>query len=134
MQFTNDAKAINFAFFDADRMRLTIDKGATTNSTAGKYTMGLTLTDDAPDDVGGPMSSFYEFNLYIKRNTPIYTAEGTLVTADSTSGEQNQVPLVTEIYVAYNETEDIPIDPVIEINGDAFDYEFEPEDINAYII
>jgi len=73
--------------------------------------MSIKVEDNAPDDVGGPKSSYYEFNLYVTRSFPVFSAEGTIVTADVTSGTQEEIPEVTEIFNT-DSTGEIPLDPV----------------------
>ena len=124
--FINDPKAIDFLVFDEKNMRILISRGDTTNNTAGQYSLAIILEDNAIDDVGGPMSSRYDFDLYIKREVPLYSEEGTLVTLNPSSNEWEEIPTATEIY-DYNTTEAIPMDPVTELTGDAFEGEVSNE-------
>ena len=84
-------RAQSFANFDIFTYELTIDEGVTSNFTAGRYPIKITLTDDAPTSRGGPKATVYQFDLYI-RFRPL-DFEG-----DAGSSNINTIVTAEEIY------------------------------------
>ena len=64
-------RAASFAKFNSSSNTLIIEKGGTTNSTAGSYLMTLTLRDDGSNDTS-TSTRVYTFNVYIKCRPILY--------------------------------------------------------------
>jgi hypothetical protein len=91
------------------------------------------LEDDAIDDVGGPKSMLYEWDVYVQKSYPIFSDEGTIVTADVSDGVIETIPEAEDLY-GYGDDNTIDIDPVVEVTGDSFDDDFSIEVVNEVLI
>ena len=91
-------RAASFANFDVFTREFTIEQGATTNTTAGRYPIKITLTDDAPTSRGGSKQTVYDFDLYVRFRPLDFDS-------DAGNSQINSVVQVEEIYPVLPEPE-----------------------------
>ena len=93
-------RASNFTTFNETDRTLRIAVGTTSNTTAGRYTIDVKLTDNAGLDRGGPKSNYFSFSLYVRFRPQIMK---------SSAGDPN-----INVLVKADEIYPILIEPLVE--------------------